>query len=169
MEEDKLAPDVDAFFWGKRHYNYVRRFTQIKPLSHGAEGFSFLVQEVDEDVQPVRKLVIKYARAMGWEPNTQNEKDLMEQMRHAPHVVSPVDIGTSRLQRVLLVMEYLENGTLNRFMHRVKRRKCRIPNMVLWRIFLCCRRQNHLLKRMVCFITNFRYSDPGSCSNGLSA
>ena len=78
-------------------------------------------------------------RREGWEETTQKEKDLLEQMRHAPHIVNPVDIETTHLERVLLVMEYLENGTLHQLVQRVKSRECRIPNLVLWRIFLCCK------------------------------
>ena len=139
MQEVQLSHDVDDFLENQRYFNNVGRFTQIKPLSHCAEGYSFLVHEVDECLQPVRKLVIKYARREGWEETTQKEKDLLEQMRHAPHIVNPVDIDTTHLERVLLVMEYLENGTLHQLVQRVKSRECRIPNLVLWRIFLCCK------------------------------
>ena len=135
------ALDVKDFFDNYRYFNNVRRFPHFRPLSHGIQGYSFLVYEIDEEGRPVRKLAIKYAKGTTWEESLQKEKDFVEKLRYAPHIVNPIDIDTTSLERVMLVMEYLPNGTLYQFMERVKIKQCRIPNLILWRIFLCCKQR----------------------------
>lgn len=39
------------------------------------------------------------------------------------------------------VMEYLENGELNRVFSRLTKREVLLPNRVLWSFFLCCKCQ----------------------------
>lgn len=47
-------------------------------------------------------------------------------------------LGQSRIQGPAILLEYLENGTLLRFLERARGRVRAFPNRLLWSFFFCC-------------------------------
>ena len=141
MARDPMNFDaIKDLFQSQQYFDSsVQRFPQIKELSHGAEGFSFLIHEVDASGQPLRKLAVKYAKLPEWDEKLRIESEWLQVLRHALHVVDPVtNVETHGFGRPVLVMEFLDHGPLKDFLNRVKAAQIRIPNLILWRLLLCC-------------------------------
>ncbi|KAI1359871.1 hypothetical protein F5Y08DRAFT_344243 [Xylaria arbuscula] len=78
-----------------------------------------------------------------------NEKDLLAIVRWARHLVHGVEIRNDPLTALFqsnpiyqgdipwFYLEWIENGTLGRFVTRSAERYPRLPNRLLWRFFLC--------------------------------
>ena len=151
-EKENMARDIwnfeaiENFFQSQQYFdsdgggNGRPRFPQITALSRGAEGFSFLVREVDAAGRPLRRLAVKYAKLPEWDDKLRAEIAWVDKLRHARHVVDPVDVDTEAFGRPLLVMEFLDHGTLKEFITRVRAARTRIPNLILWRLLLCCKK-----------------------------
>ncbi|KAJ3576219.1 hypothetical protein NPX13_g3765 [Xylaria arbuscula] len=87
---------------------------------------------------------------MSPESQTPNEKNRLEALQWAKHVVSGVEVTSDPLGRVFpdvpshqmdpdswLYIEYLENGTISNFLQKARQKKMVIPNRILWRFFMC--------------------------------
>ncbi|KAI1205885.1 uncharacterized protein F4807DRAFT_464346 [Annulohypoxylon truncatum] len=123
-----------------------RRFQYIKTLSGGASGYCVCFREVFTEGLS-RRFVVKC-------PNDdeddvvagiRNEIQSLHALQHAEHIVDVLTIsdnplepdrqGQGGLHIPFIILEYVENGTLELFIQRIG--GAILPNRFLWRLFLC--------------------------------
>lgn len=163
--QERLRAEVRAvhrYFKGKPAYNYER------VLGQGEYGIACLIQENDK-THVLRKFVVKRAIGAHCVGTVETEVEVLTWLMGALHIVQGVippktkDIET-HLTGPTLITEYLHNGSLVRFMEGLTMNKRKVPNRLLWRIFLCCRYDQDLRSYgELIFIT----SDKGLYSSGI--
>ncbi|KAI1269206.1 hypothetical protein F5Y18DRAFT_423450 [Xylariaceae sp. FL1019] len=94
------------------------------------------------------RFVMKRALAPTGERSINQEIDVLNRLRGSMHIAQPSAlIDDRRLKNILaglrgpaLVMEWIENGLLQKFLERKADEEAPLPNRMLWSIFLClCR------------------------------
>ncbi|KAI1257366.1 hypothetical protein MGN70_000406 [Eutypa lata] len=86
-----------------------------------------------------RRFVAK-AGTSGTEDAVNNEISYLNILQYAMHVVKPLAIDPNPLVNLgvpYYITEYLQNGTLKLFVQRTRQAGERLPNRLLWRLFLC--------------------------------
>lgn len=124
------------YFHSKPVYSYERI------LGKGSYGVACLLREVRNEVL-LQKFVVKRSILGHGDGSIKNEAKVLDWLAGAPHIVKKIALSkTEDIERYLsgptLITEYLRNGTLARFILRLEDTPEKIPNRLLWRIFLCC-------------------------------
>ncbi|GAP92950.1 putative serine threonine protein kinase protein [Rosellinia necatrix] len=129
----------------KQFFAQDPRFRFVKALPSGATGDCVCFEERDTAGR-TRKIVLKYPNDSTEETiqAMENEIKWVQILKHAEHTVNPIYIrngpneGLTGLDRVFIILEYLENGSLSQFVERAE--DVVLPNRILWSIFLCLTR-----------------------------
>lgn len=67
------------------------------------------------------------------------EFDALNELRGAKHIIQLLNPGKAVLgKRLALFMEYVGHGDLGSALDKFTKRRQRIPNRILWSLFLCC-------------------------------
>ncbi|KAI1499025.1 kinase-like domain-containing protein [Biscogniauxia marginata] len=129
----------------KSFFTDATRFGFEKPVGNGGFGFGLLFHERLPDGTQQR-FVVK--RAMAIQSQVENEIVWLKLLQHAKHVVNLVHIernplepnaqGQGGIMGPFIVMEYLENGTLDTLASRTE--GVDLPNRVVTFILLCLTR-----------------------------
>ncbi|KAK7961624.1 uncharacterized protein PG986_002449 [Apiospora aurea] len=135
-ETDKIQKRLKESFG-----NPCGDFTFQRVIGSGSNGVAVLIH--DNRVYPPKRLILK--RALREDDFFQMEQELrtLKLFRGAAHIVQMVgsrDLRTfedADLAGPAIVMEYLENGSFNRFLEKHNAMEGRVPNRVLWSIMLC--------------------------------
>ncbi|KAF3013556.1 hypothetical protein E8E14_010530 [Neopestalotiopsis sp. 37M] len=118
-------------------------------VKRGFNGTVSLCNQMDDNNQFVRKLIVKKAADKWVEPKIRKEIEMLESLKFARHIVTIVVsfLPENDLPGALLGMEYMANGTLSelaeRFQVATRRNPTKypeIPQRVLWYWFLCLTR-----------------------------
>ncbi|KAI2624488.1 kinase-like domain-containing protein [Xylaria nigripes] len=147
----------------QRHFNFLLDYEFESVVGSGSFGVACRIVQKDYKGQP-RKLIIKRAVDDTAAPELRHEINIMLKLNgsvHIANVIATRDDCTSMtvtrgvlrriISRVLLkpdafliglrgpvlVLENLENGTLEKFLYSVVDSKKKLPNRVLWHFFLC--------------------------------
>ncbi|KAI1743867.1 kinase-like domain-containing protein [Xylaria scruposa] len=146
----------------REHFNKLASFEFERAIGSGAFGVACSVIE-KRSRKPPRRLVVKRARGEDAEGELEYEIITMSRLNGSAHIASVIaakyddmDIRQPRFfERLIykiagkkrnmlaglsgptLVIEYLENGTVQRLMNTLRRRRKNLPNRVLWSFFLC--------------------------------
>ena len=151
IPEDRLN-DVHTYFT-----NTGVRFR--RNIATGNHGGTMLFDKFDEDDEGVRlqkSIVVKYALETADDASTNNDADLsnemfwLEQFVNAEHIIQ-VDPdyrmlwhdenkgggAGEMLRRPVIVMEYMEHGTLSQLKHRFRDAGIRIPDRMVWHFAYC--------------------------------
>ncbi|KAI5926785.1 hypothetical protein F4810DRAFT_707326 [Camillea tinctor] len=120
------------------YFTQNRRFEQGKMLGRGSFGGAFIFNELDANGEFLRKVVVKTSLDPWSDLATLNEIQHLTAVRGAEHIVrllcSVPDVPG--LDRAAFVMDYVEHGTWGDALARVRAVNQRIPNRMLWGIFL---------------------------------
>ncbi|KAI0192377.1 hypothetical protein EV127DRAFT_491556 [Xylaria flabelliformis] len=106
----------------------------------GGSGIALCFQDKEAGPDEFSRFIVKTV-LLGNDIEITNEKKWLERLRWAEHIVTPITLDPDPLTafaKPSLVIEYLENGTIDALLQ--KRRAAglgRLPNRVLWAIFLC--------------------------------
>ncbi|KAI1638338.1 kinase-like domain-containing protein [Biscogniauxia mediterranea] len=128
----------------KGFFTDTRRFGYEKSVGNGCFGFGLLFHEKIPGRRN-RRFVVK--RAMAMQEELKKEKGLLEMLQHAEHIVNLVHLesnpleprnGEGGIMGPYIIMEYMENGSLQDFIRRTQR--VNIPNRILAWMFLCLTR-----------------------------
>jgi serine/threonine protein kinase len=118
-------------------------------VKRGFNGTVSLCNQMDDNNNFVRKLIVKKAADKWVEPKIRKEIEMLESLKFARHIVTIVVsfLPENDLPGALLGMEYMTNGTLSelaeRFQVATRRNPTKypeIPQRVLWYWFLCLTR-----------------------------
>lgn len=138
-----------------------------KPIAVGNHGGTVLFDKFDVDENGggevlAKSLVVKYALDTEDDASTHNDEDLenemgwLRKMHYAEHIIqtepeywnlwdddkSKVGDGAGAghlLKKPVIVMEYLEHGTLDQLVERFTEAGVRVPDRMVWFFALCCR------------------------------
>ncbi|KAK8102140.1 kinase-like domain-containing protein [Apiospora sp. TS-2023a] len=133
-----------------------------KPIAIGNHGGTVLFDKFnhDDDGREIlaKSLVVKYALDTEDDASTHNDEDLenemewLQKMHHAEHIIQTEPDywnlwdkdkkdGTGSVGHVLkkpvIVMEYMEHGTIQGLIDRFSKEGIRIPDRMLWYFALC--------------------------------
>ncbi|KAI1421233.1 hypothetical protein F5Y12DRAFT_718712 [Xylaria sp. FL1777] len=132
----EAADKIKEFFAGESNYVFE------KIIEAGSSAVIVCVQNKNAGPRGFRKIAVKTATWTNRDIGPETE--CLAPLIWAQHIVTMIKIpfeskDTAWIRDNTIITEYLENGTLRDFMERLKRddpaRK--IPNRVLWAIFLC--------------------------------
>jgi hypothetical protein len=134
-----IATEVRAlfdFFEKKPTYSYER------VLGKGSYGTACLVKQ-HKNGALFRKFVVKRGIDIAGARALETEIKALDYLAGALHIVqrivlSDIDDIEDYLPGQVLIVEYLPNGTLARFIDRLENTSARVSNRLLWRLFLCC-------------------------------
>ncbi|KAI5925668.1 kinase-like domain-containing protein [Camillea tinctor] len=144
MSLDGGSALADLQYEVKSYFTDSNRFEFEKPVGSGSYGFGLLFNEKKQGGTNQR-FVIK--RAFHGQHYLMQESDILHKLEHADHIVNLVHLDPNPLEGndleegilgPYIIMEYLENGTINDFTFRTRR--VGVPNRVLAWIFLCLTR-----------------------------
>ncbi|KAM0814634.1 putative Protein kinase domain-containing protein [Seiridium cardinale] len=132
------ASEVRAIF---DYFHQEPTYSYERILGKGAYGIACLLQEFQPGVPP-RKFVVKRGIWDFGIDSVKNEVKLLEWLIGASHIIqkialSDIDSIEEHLPGPTLITEYLRNGTLSNFIERLGNTSQRVPNRLLWRLFLC--------------------------------
>ncbi|KAI0130527.1 hypothetical protein BJ170DRAFT_594036 [Xylariales sp. AK1849] len=152
---DKLPQEAEAEL--RSHFTNHNRFEYEGPLGAGSYGITAKVK--DKKKGSFKRLAVKRAFGPDSEYELRNEIKYLSSYRGAMHIVQLVafrdrsytpTLTETLANRLLLggkylndlpgptmVLESLENGNLARLIQRASASAERIPNRMLWAIFLC--------------------------------
>lgn len=82
--------------------------------------------------------MVKVARTDRDNLSIQDEDRLLQSLRGAEHIIQLLYSGPAKFFRRSLVVEYVEHGQWEDVFERAYKADRRIPNRMLWGIFLCC-------------------------------
>ncbi|GAW17783.1 hypothetical protein ANO14919_072500 [Xylariales sp. No.14919] len=159
--------EVDAYIREVReHFETVPHFRFEEYVSRGGYGVTALISQQGFGLRRGRKLIVKRA-INNSARELRKEIRIMQKLNGSAHIarvvaskddtdvaqgwrqLSPLRRLTDRIRGSpppdllaglagpTLVLEYLENGSLNRLRERVIQARASVPNRVLWSIFLC--------------------------------
>ncbi|KAI1459843.1 kinase-like domain-containing protein [Annulohypoxylon moriforme] len=116
-------------------------------LGSGSSGFTVLFKDVDAIGNIIQRLVVKRGIDEDDDIDIAQERNWLEILREDEHIVNLVAISNNPLEDrndrgglrgEWIMMEYMENGTLDQFIERIE--GITLPNRVLLFIFLCMTR-----------------------------
>ncbi|KAI0414664.1 kinase-like domain-containing protein [Xylaria grammica] len=159
--------EVDAYIREVReHFETVPHFRFEEYVSRGGYGVTALISQQGFGLRRGRKLIVKRA-INNSARELRKEIRIMQKLNGSAHIarvvaskddtdvaqgwrqLSPLRRLTDRIRGSpppdllaglagpTLILEYLENGSLNRLRERVIQARASVPNRVLWSIFLC--------------------------------
>ncbi|OTA98774.1 hypothetical protein M426DRAFT_17098 [Hypoxylon sp. CI-4A] len=126
-------------------FSQDNRFIYRECVASGTYGSAHRVQYVHNDrgYLTAHDFLVKKAHT-SWDAEyaLKEERNYLQQLRGGMHIVQLVDVPNNPLVGLnypgeWLVMEWLGNGTLARFIHRAGETGHHLPNRLLWRFFLC--------------------------------
>ncbi|KAI1501705.1 kinase-like domain-containing protein [Biscogniauxia marginata] len=140
-EDEEIAAlfrEVNAYFTTKL------KLKGGKAIGSGAFGGAWVYNELDELGQFKRKVVIKAALEEGDETFL-NEVQHLTAVLGAEHIVRLLYVGPMPnpgrdLSRYAFVMDFVEHGTWVDILIRFTEEGKKIPNRILWGVFLCLAR-----------------------------
>ncbi|KAI0121598.1 hypothetical protein BJ170DRAFT_698260 [Xylariales sp. AK1849] len=111
---------------------------RLKKVSPGAPEYSRIAVKIPKEKELLGESLV-------------HEVEAMKALKGAAHVVQLLEIADDPLRKgaagttILptdrwIYMEWLENGTLDGFIERARRRGKPLPNRMLWRLFMCMAR-----------------------------
>ncbi|KAI0410810.1 hypothetical protein F5X98DRAFT_80002 [Xylaria grammica] len=135
----ELGRKLERFFSNDPRFRFIRNFPS------GATGKLSCFEETIAAGR-TRKIVLKYPADDEEETigGVKNEIKWLGVLKHAKHVVDVLSIrngpnaGLTGLDRVFIILEHLENGSLYQFLRRTS--NIVLPNRILWSLFLCLTR-----------------------------
>ncbi|KAI1736474.1 hypothetical protein F4680DRAFT_469100 [Xylaria scruposa] len=106
----------------------------------GGSGIALCFQDKEAGPDEFSRFIVKTV-LLGTDIEIQNEKRWLQKLRWAEHIVTSINLDPNPLEtfnKPHLIIEYLENGTLDALLQRRRAAGLgRLPNRVLWAIFLC--------------------------------
>ncbi|KAI1480580.1 hypothetical protein F4774DRAFT_76312 [Daldinia eschscholtzii] len=123
-----------------------RRFESKGLIATGTYGFTIRVEVRDPNLPGLRDIVVKRARGgADARSNLVAEKASLERLQGNPHIVRLINIPNNPLRgnvdrRDWIILEWVEHGELRTFINKARAvlgRGQRLPNRLLWRLFLC--------------------------------
>lgn len=119
-------------------------------IGNGFNGGAMLFSQHDSDGVFQRKLIVKFAMDEWVDGHLLKEAMLLSQLQFSKHIVNIVhlekpegheleDDGGKRKSpgRAIMVLEFLSNGDLDTLMLRFKAKNRRVPQRIVWSVFLC--------------------------------
>ncbi|KAI0551212.1 kinase-like domain-containing protein [Xylaria curta] len=131
----RLTGEYSEYFAKNHNFEFVRR------LGLGSGAVALLFKEETQK----RNVVVKFAFSEYENRNQQADDELKNELRWlkilhgAEHIVGLLgqELDGSKVSRPALVLEYVEYGSIQDLCKRLKARNIRVPNRVLWSMFLC--------------------------------
>ncbi|KAK9794402.1 putative Protein kinase domain-containing protein [Seiridium cardinale] len=108
-------------------------------IGSGAQGDIFRLMRRDRHGEGLLRFIVKIIadELTGVPGRFMDEKDVMT--RITPSGPDPLRriLGPSLPDNQWMYMEYVENGTLQTFLNKVASRGGRLPNRIMWKIYMC--------------------------------
>ncbi|KAH9897520.1 hypothetical protein F4778DRAFT_743853 [Xylariomycetidae sp. FL2044] len=125
------------------------RFLAERTMGQGMAGMSIRCKEIGPAGEDMYRFIVKIPTQEETMENLRREAGWLNWLYFAEHIVTPIYIPENPLLQgyggdlngftdAIVIMEYLENGTLSQLLDR----KSDLPNRVLWSIFLCLARMS---------------------------
>ncbi|TRX93607.1 hypothetical protein FHL15_005579 [Xylaria flabelliformis] len=132
----RLTGEYSEYFAKNHNFELVRR------LGLGSGAVALLFKELETQK---RNVVVKFAFSEYEHRNQQADDELKNELRWlkilqgAEHIVGLLgqELDGSKVSRPALVLEYVEYGSIQDLCKRMTKRNIRVPNRVLWSMFLC--------------------------------
>ncbi|KAI0114618.1 kinase-like domain-containing protein [Hypoxylon sp. NC0597] len=132
-EYEKLLREVSSYFIE----NY--QFRNGRPIGSGAYATAIVFDE-DLPGKQSRKVVVKAALNADSDRSIINEDEHLKSVRGAEHTVRLLYSNILAFSHRAIVIEYIEHGHWEDILGRFISGGQRIPNRVLWGVFLCLTR-----------------------------
>ncbi|KAI0418766.1 hypothetical protein F5X98DRAFT_373578 [Xylaria grammica] len=140
----RLTEESSKYFTEKHGFEFVRR------LGVGTGAVALLFKEVKHEAPEAkeRNVAVKFAfseyenRNLQADDEIENERRWLTMLRGAEHIVKMLghEVDRSKVSRATLVLECVENGSIQDLCKRMTARRIQAPNRVLWSMFLCLTR-----------------------------
>ncbi|KAI1761583.1 kinase-like protein [Hypoxylon sp. FL1150] len=127
----------------KTYFTDNPRFRFIKLIGNGMNGATFHMRLNDPKVPNITDFIVKRAFE---EDNAieqlGEEKNFLRRLRGNKHIVESLDIPNNPLSAHIdeeswMIQEYIPRGDLYTFMQRVREQRPKLPQRLLWSLFLC--------------------------------
>ncbi|KAI0975383.1 hypothetical protein F4678DRAFT_457663 [Xylaria arbuscula] len=137
----RLTEEYTAYF--ATHHNIV--FVRRLGLGTGAVALLFKESEDEPSGIKERNIAVKFAFSEYEHRNAQaddeleNERHFLTLLQGAEHIVKVLgyEVDRSSVSRPVLVLDYVGYGSIQDLCKRMTVRDIRVPNRVLWSMFLC--------------------------------
>ncbi|KAI0444951.1 hypothetical protein F4803DRAFT_572056 [Xylaria telfairii] len=147
-EEEKVANRVKSFFANEPKYEFE------KVAGVGAFAVTLCYRNRDAGPSEYRRIAVK--AITGSSADIGSEIEFLKSLIWAQHIVTIISIPlqsseTRWLKDNTIITEYLENGTLDQLKKRLGRYNHsprKLPNRVLWAIFLCRSTKGFILEKI---------------------
>ncbi|KAI1294500.1 kinase-like domain-containing protein [Xylaria venustula] len=137
----RLTEEYTTYFTTHHNITFVRR------LGIGTGAVALLFRESKDEVSGTkeRNIAVKFAFSEYEHRNAQaddeleNERRFLTLLQGAEHVVKVLgyEVDRASVSRPVLVLEYVGYGSIQDLCKRITARGVRVPNRVLWCMFLC--------------------------------
>ncbi|KAI1748476.1 hypothetical protein F4782DRAFT_534449 [Xylaria castorea] len=137
----RLTGEYSEYFTKLHNFEFVRR------LGLGSGAVALLFKEFEREAPGTKKrnVVVKFAfseyehRNEHADDEIENELRWLTMLQGAEHIVEILghEVDRSKVSRPALVLEYVEYGSIQDLCKRMTARNIRVPNRVLWSMFLC--------------------------------
>ncbi|KAI1455459.1 hypothetical protein F4805DRAFT_476654 [Annulohypoxylon moriforme] len=128
----------------RRYIDMDPRFTYHSFIAAGSYGSTHRIQYKNPKTQRQTDYVVKKAAASpSGRQSMREEREFLKRLRGGRHVVRLLNLPEDPLsvygmEGEWIALEWLPNGTLERFVQRARAAGfTRLPNRLLWRFFLC--------------------------------
>ncbi|KAJ2984748.1 hypothetical protein NUW58_g5896 [Xylaria curta] len=140
----RLTDEYTKYFTERHSFEFVRRLG----VGTGAAALLFKESECEASGTEERNVAVKFAFSEYEHRNEQaddeieNERKWLTRLQGAEHIVKILshDVDRSKVSRPALVLEYVQYGSIQDLCKRLKAGNIRVPNRVLWTMFLCLTR-----------------------------
>ncbi|KAI0467655.1 kinase-like domain-containing protein [Xylaria cf. heliscus] len=137
----RLTEEQSNYFTEHHNFEFVRR------LGLGSGAVALLFKEVEREAPgpKTRNVVVKFAfseyeyRNQQADDEIENERKWLTMLQGAEHIVRVLghEVDRSKVPRPVLVLEYVEYGSIQDLCKRMTVHNVDAPNRVLWSMFLC--------------------------------
>ncbi|GAW24894.1 hypothetical protein ANO14919_144890 [Xylariales sp. No.14919] len=140
----RLTEESSKYFTENHSFEFVRRLG----VGTGAVALLFKESEREAPEAKERNVAVKFAfseyenRNLQADDEIENERRWLTMLRGAEHIVKMLgyEVDRSKVSRATLVLECVENGSIQDLCKRMTARRIQAPNRVLWSMFLCLTR-----------------------------
>ncbi|KAI0010775.1 hypothetical protein F4779DRAFT_638404 [Xylariaceae sp. FL0662B] len=124
----------------KSYFTAHHKFRNGRVIGCGSYGLAIAYEEALDSDPWTRLVVVKAAIDEDSDYSIENEDTYLRAVRGAKHVIRLLYSGPEVLSRMSLVTGYVEHGDWGTVLARFIMKRERIPNRILWGVFLCLTR-----------------------------
>ena len=136
-EENLLIKHENKYIEVKNRKNDLSNFEILDELGSGGFGKVFKVRyKLNNCIYALKRLQKKYEKEKVKEIYNRREIELLSQLKH-PNIIKFYDTFEDE-KYIYLIIEYMNNGSLNDFLKYFSKENKNIKNEIIWNFFLQC-------------------------------